>query len=798
MFPELFSSLEGRVWGRYRIDRLLGAGGMGVVYRGVHIELGRPVAIKVLKPDLATDARLVTRFKAEARAAASLNHPNLAAVHDVAEADGFHYFVMDLVEGEDLGTVIEREHSLSLRQSLELAELVARALDHAHAKGVIHRDVKPQNILIGRDGTVKLTDFGIARALEGSRLTATGVMMGTPEYLAPEQALGEPTDGRTDVYALGIVLFEMATGRVPFQADTPIATAMQQLHTPAPLASAFASGIPKEVDALLQKALSKDPGLRFPTAAAFAEAIARIRKSTDNIHPTVEVPLPSPESIQRPVARRAQAAPPPKSRAPIRAPTTPRSPARADTRQVLVILALVLVLGGGVAALALSHRQSTAEVVIESVPAGAAVRIDGKASGTTPVRRDLSVGTHQIEVSKEGFLTRSESVRVARSGHKHTVRLDPETGRVDIESTPTGAVVQIDGVAVGTTPLATDLPTGIHDIQVSKEGFVPWQERVQIGPAGYRKTVQLEITAASTRFVLQIRTDPTGASVSLNGRAVGVTPFRVELQKQQYRVELTKAGYRSWKGVVRPPDGQEATLNLELQRAQARMVLISMPERATVYLNGRPAGATPLDREVTPGIYTITLEKPGYETWSERLRVGPEGLRKTIRLSRAPLSAPVGSQPPPPPDPQVGPQTPAPTAVPRGPVARPLAELSPAVQFQTAFRSGGVLFGQPYRFAVVHTSQSGLLMRTVYVLTEQYDWFEVTVGMEHTSNLLQQAVARVYGDGTLLFESPNLGLGQGPVRIRVSVRGVSRLELQTTGLPVAMTIVWADPRLIKE
>ena len=424
--------VEGRTWGRYRVDRLLGAGGMGIVYRAVHVDLGRPVAIKILKPDLALEPGLLERFKAEARAAASLNHPNLAVVHDVGEADGFHYFVMDLVEGEDLAALIDRQGRLSVEQALALAEQIARALDHAHGRGVVHRDVKPQNTLLAQDGTVKVTDFGIARALEGSRMTATGTLVGTPEYLAPEQALGQPTDARADVYALGIVLFEMLTGHVPFSAETPVAVALHQINTPPPSPSTLVPGIPPEVETLVMRALAKRPDERFPSAGVLAEALGRARRSVESPRLTQQLPT---EQVRAGIQT---------SVLPVQATETPGTPTR-ETRGVKTVAVagfVVVLLGVGAVAYAVTRNrggpgsvairpsaspQPRASPMLEvtSVPGGAAVHLDEVREGTTPFRKRMEPGVYVVELRKAGFKPWRGRVSLGADGRKLTVTLTP-------------------------------------------------------------------------------------------------------------------------------------------------------------------------------------------------------------------------------------------------------------------------------------------------------------------------------------------------------------------------------------
>ena len=208
--------LQGRLLGRYQVVEELGRGGMGVVYRAYQPSLNRHVAIKVLPPQLSLDQQLVGRFQREARAAANLRHPNIVVIYDVGEEKGIHYIVMEYLEGRTLKQLVEEEGPLHPKRAAHIVEQVAAALDYAHQRGFVHRDVKPANIFVGPGDHVTLTDFGIAKAAsETQQLTRTGTLMGTPEYMAPEQATGGEVDHRTDLYALGVVLYQMLTGHVP-------------------------------------------------------------------------------------------------------------------------------------------------------------------------------------------------------------------------------------------------------------------------------------------------------------------------------------------------------------------------------------------------------------------------------------------------------------------------------------------------------------------------------------------------------------------------------------------------------
>lgn len=263
----------GSTLGQYQILGELGRGGMAIVYRAYQPALNRTVAIKVLPPQLALDASFVQRFMLEARNAARLDHPNIVTIHDVGQADGVYFIVMQEAQGEPLNSLIQREGRLTPDRALAILTQVAAALDYAHAQGLVHRDIKPGNVIVGPGDKAVLTDFGIARAVEGARLTQTGAIMGTPEYMSPEQAKGEAVGPATDIYSLGIILYEMMAGKTPFKADSTPAVLYKQVHEQAAPVRSVARDLPPAIDGVLARALAKSPGQRFRTAGAMAQAL---------------------------------------------------------------------------------------------------------------------------------------------------------------------------------------------------------------------------------------------------------------------------------------------------------------------------------------------------------------------------------------------------------------------------------------------------------------------------------------------------------------------------------------------
>jgi serine/threonine-protein kinase len=264
--------------GRYRVEARIGSGGMADVFRGFDSVLHRTVAIKMLNARFASDGSFVDRFRREAQAAARLNHPNIVGVFDHGADDGTQYIVMEFIEGRTLADALEAGRRPTPMQAAEVAQHICEALEAAHAQGVIHRDIKPANVMVTRDGTVKVMDFGIARLVSGPETAPqTSAVLGTAAYLSPEQAQGQRVDTRTDIYSLGTVLYEMLTGRPPFGGESPVAIAYKQVNEPPVPPSQLSPDVPQGLDAVVMRALAKNPANRYQSAREFADDLERVR-----------------------------------------------------------------------------------------------------------------------------------------------------------------------------------------------------------------------------------------------------------------------------------------------------------------------------------------------------------------------------------------------------------------------------------------------------------------------------------------------------------------------------------------
>jgi serine/threonine protein kinase len=347
----------GAVLGGYRIEDVVGHGGMGIVYRATQLRLDRTVAIKVIMPELASDPLFRERFERESMLAASIDHRNVVPVHEAGEVDGVLFIAMRFVDGGDLRAVIESEGAVAPRRAAWIIAEVASALDAAHARGLVHRDVKPGNIMVAGSGDeehVYLTDFGLTKRMSDRGMTRTGQWVGTLDYAAPEQIDNRPIDARTDVYALGCVLYETVTGQVPFVRDSDVAKMYAHLNEPAPRLRDIRTGLPEALGDAIERAMSKEPDGRFPSAGDFGRAALAGARGAEG--PTTEHSVatgdaaPAPATVTRP-SPQPRSPTPPTQAVPVFAQTPVTSPPPRSNRGLIAAIAVLMaiVVAGGTA-----------------------------------------------------------------------------------------------------------------------------------------------------------------------------------------------------------------------------------------------------------------------------------------------------------------------------------------------------------------------------------------------------------------------------------------------------------------
>src|SRR6266511_3401940 len=464
------AGLQGRlqriVEGKYKIERMVGKGGMGAVFLAHDLTLEREVAIKVLPPDISMDEHIVKRFQQEAKTSAKLDHTNIIPIYRVESEGGLNYFVMKYIAGTSLEDVLDQKQSLTIDYIQRVLWEAACALGHAHQRGVVHRDVKPANIMFDHDGRVMLTDFGISKALQAaSGFTGTGMIIGTPHYMAPEQAKGAVVDGRADQYSLGVVGYRMVTGELPYVGDSVHTILYKHIFEEVPRVSTKRADTPEFLVAALSRALSKEPGQRFPTMEEFATGV------------WPEQPVAAPKAGQR--GGGSHRRPPPRTGAGVAAadaPTVTTAPTTPMPRAATKVAPAKKKSGTGIFV-------GLAIVAVAGV--GGYIVLGGK--GQTPPQQALApVETVRVAAPDTTRARREPPPR--RGGGGGTQRQTPVTqppaveGSITVNSDPPGTVF-IDGRDVGPTPVVEfSVPVGRHTIRVERAGYKTRSESVDVAP----------------------------------------------------------------------------------------------------------------------------------------------------------------------------------------------------------------------------------------------------------------------------------------------------------------------------
>ncbi|HET7790107.1 MAG TPA: protein kinase [Gemmatimonadales bacterium] len=460
----LLARLQRIVEGKYKIERMLGKGGMGAVFLAQDLTLERQVAIKVLPPDIAQDDQVVKRFQQEAKTAAKLDHTNIIPIFRVESEGGLNYFVMKYIAGTSLEDVLEHEKRLPTDYIQRVLWEAACALGHAHTRGIVHRDVKPANIMFDHDGRVMLTDFGISKALQGaSGFTGTGMIIGTPHYMAPEQAKGQQVDGRADQYSLGVVGYRMITGALPFSGDSVHTILYKHIFEEAPRIRDTRKDLPEFLSAAVSRALSKEPEQRYATMEDFATAV----------WPEQPVKAQGPVTPVRP--RSAPVTPETPTEHVVAAATTPLPQAQGKRRPAPKRRGAGVYVGVGAAVLILGA--AAAMMLSKSGDAGATPRDTLAARG--PVTDTVHTVVQVPETVRQQVVAPPTPHRQAQ---RPVVNEPPAAaqGFISVNADPYGEVI-VDGVDHGATPLiGFALAPGKHTIKVQREGYKTVTETVQV------------------------------------------------------------------------------------------------------------------------------------------------------------------------------------------------------------------------------------------------------------------------------------------------------------------------------
>jgi len=599
----------------YRILETVASGGTAVLYRALQISLDRVVAVKRLHAHLTQDENFTRRFVLEAKAAASLDHQNIVRVIDFGVEEGSYQIVMEFVEGESLKDVSERWRPMQADLALAIVHQVCRGLEHAHAKGIVHRDIKPGNIMVTKSGVAKITDFGLAKLTQGTSVqTAADSILGTPLYMSPEQAFGESVDQRSDLFSLGTVLYELLTGRQPFAGENYMGVIQNIINKEIPAVRDLNPAVPIDAERIVMRALAKDRDQRFSSARAFREAIEAVLGLDGLSRATAALP----ELLDREAATRILS----------RASVTPESSRMSTSSSswstvssvkkrhhsappIWATMAVIAILIGGAATwffwprLHPSADIAQPAVVQESTlngMSGLAPAVDPALAHTDSTAADSSAHSTSTTVAVQDTMARNASVAVAAAPAKHAEATAP---------TP--------------VPAPAPAPTKVAAVVDSSANSAP-PKPVKTASAKAAKPRGESETPFRGGYLL-INCDP-GAQVYINGiyRGDAAPTLRLTLPVGLLSVECRATGYESYLESMSVTEDELSQRNITL-RKQMGIISLATTEGAQFYVDEELMGTTPIMHpiSVAAGMHTLTLKKDGFFTWSSNVNVDANG-----------------------------------------------------------------------------------------------------------------------------------------------------------------------------
>jgi len=649
--------------GRYEIVGQLGKGAMGVVYKATDPTIGRTVALKTMRLDVQgpESSELLARFRNEARLAGVLNHPNIVTIYDAGEINGLFYMAMEYIEGKTLYQLMLQEHALTMERVLDLSRQICAGLDAASAQRVVHRDIKPANIMILPSGVVKIMDFGIAKA--GGSMTSTGEVLGTPNYMSPEQVKGKPLDGRSDLFSFGVILYEMITGEKPFGGDN-ITTIIYKIVNEEPIPPRELNPeIHPGLNRVILKALAKTPQDRFQMGGDLVYALENYETLPEPEETPKSIPAAVFEFPQQaaytptvktpaPVVRARNGAPPGVravvSRAPTKKPLVAQKSIPLLPTVAAILAAVIVVVAGTIGYIKYEHAKQRAEVerllqqqnttTTEETPATLppAGNVNPTPENSSPVEEPREPSPWQ----------KRHHTPVASVRPNHTSAM-MNLGELVLSSEPDGAEVKIDGVAQPDwrTPFtATAISPGPHTVIFSKNGYAGETHVVAVD-AGRPNFLRVSLKAINSTATASLGSDPPGAAIIIDDREIAkVTPAQIVLPRGAHSIVLRKPGF------------QEATTNVDLQEGQpysfaptlkpldlvkakethtnpiarffgaggdkVNVEIHTAPRGAEIAINGEVySKTTPTKLALPPGEYEITLRLPGYKSLHKTLTV---------------------------------------------------------------------------------------------------------------------------------------------------------------------------------
>ena len=640
--------------GRYEIIGELGRGAMGVVYKAQDPTIGRTVALKTMRLDVhgLENDDVVRRFKNEARAAGLLNHPNIVTIYDAGEQDGMFYIAMEFIEGTTLQQILVEKRILPAEEVIQISREVCKALDYAHANRIVHRDIKPANIMITPGGTIKIMDFGIAKA--GGGMTSTGQVLGTPNYMSPEQVKGKLLDGRSDLFSFGVVLYEMVTGEKPFVGQNVTTIIYKIVHeNPIP---------PRDLDVTIHpglslvvtRALAKLPDDRYQTGAELASDLENYKSVGSTLSPTTALPTSAmnasePTRILSPAASGAAAAAAPASTSSTAALAQQPRKKRGLEVALVSILLLAIALGG------YGYYRYRNALKVEKADHELEQKLKEQQMQQAAADRKAAETAAAQAASTPSVPPPAEETESKPAPQKPPVSPNIATkdrGELRFDSQPRGAKVQVDGWTepTWTTPFqASNLGAGKHTVVFSKVGYISESRAVTV-TIGKSLPLSVQLKPAVSKLV--VNSTPQGANIEVDGRDTGmITPAEIVLEKGFHTVLLRKAGFKDVSSTETLTEGEswtfspvllQPTTDMRQSKGQGfwRKMLPTNPfsdaipdGKGVVHIHTIPEGATiqvgdqiaprktnvmwPVD----PGTYEIVLKMDGYKPVRRVVRV---------------------------------------------------------------------------------------------------------------------------------------------------------------------------------
>lgn len=607
----------------YEIKQLIATGGMAAIYRAVHATTGQTVAIKILHGHLAQDKDFITRFEREARAAADLKHENIIDIIGYGEIEGVYYISMEFVEGKSLKELINSVKFIPNDIALAIAYEICRGIEHAHQKGVVHRDIKPANILIAKDGHLKITDFGLAQAQDLTSITVTGAIVGTPAYMSPEQTAGKRIDTRSDLFSLGVVIYEMCTGTKPFQGDSYSSVIHAILTIPAPKPTGANPTVSEEISLIIEKMLQKDVDKRYQNVNQISDDIYAYFKGQN-----VEVPSKQIGTFINEPERIAQSAFQKEKETHLKRALYYTTLGKANIDDAISEFVKVQYLDPG---------NTQAKTHLAELRRKRKVQAPKKKKVTSvpPKRNFVKVAGVFGALSVIMIF----AAALYRNYHNNRSGLLPH-GLLLVASNPTQASVYLDNSDLNLqTPAKIDsVSAGDHTVEVRKDGYEKYTKNILI-KAGDTLSVDaplIRLTTAASTGSIAVSSKPSGAQVIIDGVNTGAyTPCTIEhLQTGRHNIKITKSGYQTAQLTRTVQAGQTVRVSQNLSKTQSGVARrssqksyfrINVDPWAKIYIDGKYIETTPIARalDVSSGNHTVRLDNPGFQSWQKQINFKP-------------------------------------------------------------------------------------------------------------------------------------------------------------------------------